>query len=66
MTTKKIDWSAVDWRKPVRQIAREEGCSRQAVYLAQARRWNYLESDRKPTRGRPRKKAAGSKAGSAR
>ena len=36
---KKIDWSSVDWRKPVRQIAKELGCSRQAVYLAQARRW---------------------------
>jgi len=42
-TMKTIDWSSVDWRKPVRQIAEELGCSRQAIYLARARRWGGPE-----------------------
>ena len=37
---KQIDWAVVDWRKSVRQIAKEQGCSRRAVYLAQAPRWD--------------------------
>ena len=48
-TMKQIDWSSVDWRKPVRQLAKEQGCCQQAVYLAQARRWNGLEKATKPT-----------------
>ena len=43
MPAMKIDWSSVDWRKPVRQIAEQLGCTRQAVYLAQARRWGGPE-----------------------
>ena len=42
-TMSRIDWSSVDWRKPVRQIAEELSCTRQAVYLAQARRWGGPE-----------------------
>jgi hypothetical protein len=40
---KQIDWAVVDWRKSVRQIAKEQGCSRRAVYLAQAPRWDGPE-----------------------
>jgi hypothetical protein len=39
-----INRSTLDWRTPARQIAQELGCSRQAVYLAQARRWGGLET----------------------
>ena len=46
---KTIDWSSVDWRKPVRQIAKELGCTRQAVYLAQGRRWGVPEKAAKQT-----------------
>jgi hypothetical protein len=55
---KHINWSSVDWRKPVRQIAKELGCSRQAVYLAQARRWNELEKAAKQTAPRRRNRTA--------
>ena len=54
---RKIDWSAVDWLKPVRQIAAEVGCSRQAVYLAQARRWTEPQkTSKRPGRTRTTKR----------